>query len=727
MAVLLLNVSKLFGVAGIIAVAANTFALIRFRRKRMTPFENPIDESQELLARFPIDRDVDDDGFFFAIATNSSLLEKDAWPMFPVKSEDVTSKEVDDSDHKEGMETGSQDGSQLNLFESETDLKDKITGEQKLGEDTENKDKNLCENSRNVSTVHIDETSENSKKEEGCSQHRDCHDSSLDEWELLSMEQTADKEQKSHEQIFGFPSLADHSESEVDNMDLGDGKELYKMSDQHVELHGSAAGKADKLLDPTLEGLIKGFENLKKEHKEAVPQANVHCLEENPSFWYNPDEELHMAKETNATVLRMGIDWSRIMPKEPLDGVEEAINQEALDQYRLFTERVHTHGLRVMLTLFHSSLPAWASAYGGWQNDKTIDYFIEYTRVVVEKLCDLVDFWITFNEPNVFALTEYCTGGQTNLFQAAATVLSRRVFRNVINRMATAHIKAYDIIHDIRQKSSRKLDVGIAHRASFMQPYGLFDMSTVKFSNWMTNCTYVDIVCKKLDFLGINYYGQEFVSSFGLKLVDNEEYSEAGKGIYPDGLYRELLELHNRYKKFNVPFIVTENGVADATDYLRRPYILEHLLAVKAAMNKGVPVKGYCYCALSDNWERANEHSLQFGLASIDCERNPKLVQRPSYYLLSEVAKSGSITKEQRDKAWAQLQNAVMQENIHVIYLGIGDQSTTSLGAVEKRVVRSFVKKDWRFGHYKPDGLRDPLSCTIRYLWKLPSMAFERH
>ncbi|GLJ29755.1 hypothetical protein SUGI_0587400 [Cryptomeria japonica] len=109
--------------------------------------------------------------------------------------------------------------------------------------------------------------------------------------------------------------------------------------------------------------------------------------------------------------------------------------------------------------------------------------------VVVEKLCDLVDFWIAFNEPNVFSLIEYCTGGQTNLFQAASKVLSQRVFGNVINRMATTHIKAYDIIHDIRQKSSRNLDVGIAHCASFMQPYGLFDMSTVKFSNWMRNCT----------------------------------------------------------------------------------------------------------------------------------------------------------------------------------------------------------------------------------------------
>ncbi|KAH9324413.1 hypothetical protein KI387_004591, partial [Taxus chinensis] len=675
MAVLLLNVSKLFGVAGIIAVAANTFALLRFRRKKLAPFENPIDESQEFLASFPIDKNVDDDGFFFAIATASTLLEKDTWSKFLGKSEDVTSTKVEDGDHQEETESRPQGGSHFNLFNSETNVNVKNSGEQKLGEGTENTDKHGGQKPRNASTVHVDEVSENCKKLQGSKQN---YEPSLDEWEILNMEQTADKEQESREQLSRFPFLTCHSKSEVDDINLRDQEKLHKMSDRHLELHGSVTEKVEKLLDPTLGGLMKGFDNIKNEHKEVFTQSNIHCPEEKPSFWYNLDEELHLAKETNVTVFRMGIDWSRIMPKEPIDGVEEAINQEALDQYRSSIERVHTNGLRVMLTLFHCSLPAWASAYGGWQKDKTIDYFIEYTRVVVERLCDLVDFWITFNEPNVFALTEYCSGGRKNLLQGAATVLSRRVFRNVINRMAAAHLKAYDVIHDIRQKTTRKMNVGITHHISFVQPYGLFDMYAVKVRNLMTNCTYVDIVCRKLDFLGINYYGQEFISSFGLKLVDNEEYSETGKGIYPDGLYKELLDFHNRYKKFNVPFIVTENGVADATDHLRRPYILEHLLAVKAAMNKGVPVKGYCYCALSDNWDSANEHSLQFGLAAIDSERDRKLVLHPSFYLFSEVAKTGSITKDQRDKAWAELQSVVIQESLHIICLGVDDRGAMS-------------------------------------------------
>lgn len=74
------------------------------------------------------------------------------------------------------------------------------------------------------------------------------------------------------------------------------------------------------------------------------------------------------------------------------------------------------------------------------------------------------------------------------------------------------------------------------------------------------------------------------ISGSGLKLVDTDEYSESGRGVYPDGLYRTLLQFHEKYKHLNVPFIITENGVSDETDLIRLPYILEHLLAVYAAM-----------------------------------------------------------------------------------------------------------------------------------------------
>jgi galactolipid galactosyltransferase len=36
--------------------------------------------------------------------------------------------------------------------------------------------------------------------------------------------------------------------------------------------------------------------------------------------------------------------------------------------------------MRVMLTLFHHSLPPWAGEYGGWKVEKTVNYFREFVR-----------------------------------------------------------------------------------------------------------------------------------------------------------------------------------------------------------------------------------------------------------------------------------------------------------------------------------------------------------
>lgn len=80
------------------------------------------------------------------------------------------------------------------------------------------------------------------------------------------------------------------------------------------------------------------------------------------------------------------------------------------------------------------------------------------------------------------------------------------------------------------------------------------------------------------------FVDQEVIAGAGLKLVETDEYSESGRGVYPDGLFRVLLHFHERYKHLNVPFIITENGVSDETDLIRQPYLLEHLLAIYAAM-----------------------------------------------------------------------------------------------------------------------------------------------
>ncbi|PKA51544.1 Beta-glucosidase-like SFR2, chloroplastic [Apostasia shenzhenica] len=345
-----------------------------------------------------------------------------------------------------------------------------------------------------------------------------------------------------------------------------------------------------------MEAMIRGFE---KYSDNTEPDSSIECShkiaawhnvpqpKERLRFWSDPDTELKLAKDSGISVFRMGIDWTRIMPKEPQTSLNEIVNFAALERYRSIIERVHSYGMKVMLTLFHHSLPPWAGEYGGWKLEKTVHYFMDFTRLVVDRISDLVDYWVTFNEPHVFCMLTYCVGawpgGNPDMIEAATSALPTGVLNQALHQMAVAHSLAYDYIHNESQ-SKRNVIVGIAHHVSFIRPYGLFDVASVTLANSLTLFPYVDIISDKLDFLGINYYGQEVISGPGLKLVDNNEYSESGRGVYPDGLFRVLHQFHERYKHLKLPFIITENGISDETDLIRRPYILEHLLAVYSAI-----------------------------------------------------------------------------------------------------------------------------------------------
>ncbi|XP_057428276.1 galactolipid galactosyltransferase SFR2, chloroplastic-like [Lotus japonicus] len=445
---------------------------------------------------------------------------------------------------------------------------------------------------------------------------------------------------------------------------------------------------------------------------------NVPNPEERLKFWTQPNRELQLAKNTGITVFRMGIDWSRIMPKEPEgNNPLESINYAALESYKLILENVRSDGMKVMLTLFHHSLPPWSGEYGGWKVEKTVDYFMLFTRLIVTHLSKWVDYWVTFNEPHVFCMLTYCAGvwpagDQPSRLDALPT----GGFRKAMQWISIAHANAYDYIHETLVSSNPI--VGVAHHVAFTRPYGLFDVSWVSLMNSCTLFSYIDGICNKLDFIGINYYGQEVVSGFALKLVEDMEYSESGRGVYPDGLYRMLLHFHERYKHLKLPFIITENGVSDETDLIRRPYLVEHLLAIHAAMTMGVPVLGYLFWTISDNWEWADGYGPKFGLVAVDRANSLQRTRRPSYHLFSEIAKTGKITREDREAAWDELQRAAKEKKTRPFYRCVNKHGKMDSGGLDEPIQRPYIERDWRFGHYEMHGLQDYLSIFFRFLMR---------
>ncbi|CAA0841931.1 Beta-glucosidase-like SFR2- chloroplastic [Striga hermonthica] len=489
----------------------------------------------------------------------------------------------------------------------------------------------------------------------------------------------------------------------------------------------SRSMKRKKKLRLAMEASIRGFEKYEDIegpesgegcHHTVASWHNVPHPEERLRFWSDPDTELKLAKDTGIQVFRMGIDWTRIMPVEPVNGFKATTNFAALERYKWIINRVHSYGMKVMLTLFHHSLPPWAAEYGGWKLEKTVDYFMEFTRVVVDTVSELVDYWVTFNEPHVFCMLTYCAGawpgGNPDLLEAATSALPTGVYNQAMHWMAIAHSKAYDYIHE--KSATLSAIVGVAHHVSFMRPHGLFDIAAVSVANSLTLFPFMDSISEKLDYIGINYYGQEVVSGAGLKLVESDEYSESGRGVYPDGLYRVLLHFHERYKHLRVPYIITENGISDDTDLIRRPYILEHLLATYAAMIMGVPILGYLFWTISDNWEWADGYGPKFGLVAVDRSHNLERSPRPSYHLFSKIVKSGKIERLDRARAWRELQAAAKERKKRPFYRAVNKHGLMYAGGLDKPILRPYIVRDWRFGHYEMEDLQDPLSRLARFV-----------
>ncbi|VFQ60999.1 unnamed protein product [Cuscuta campestris] len=144
--------------------------------------------------------------------------------------------------------------------------------------------------------------------------------------------------------------------------------------------------------------------------------------------------------------------------------------------------------------------------------------------------------------------------------------------------------------------------------------------------------------------------------------------------------------------------------------------MLEHLLAISAAIVAGVPVLGYLFWTISDNWEWADGYGPKFGLVAVDRLKDLARIPRPSYHLFSKVVRSGKITKADRENTWNELQLVVKEGKTREFYRAVNKHGLMYAGGLDEPVRRPYVERDWRFGHYEMEGLQDPLSRFSRFI-----------
>ncbi|MCD7446841.1 Beta-glucosidase-like sfr2, chloroplastic [Datura stramonium] len=688
--------TKLAGVLLTITVAANAFSFSVYRRKNLKRFHSPINDSADVLAHFNVNPSEGEKGFFFGLATAPAHVEDrldDAWLQFAENTESHEHQQPKPADAIMGSATG--DGG----FQQ--------------------------------APLPLREVTKTIKRKRSLKIAMEAQIRGFEKY--MEVEEPTPTEQCRHN-VAAWHNVP-HPEERLRFWSDPD-TELKLAKDTGVQVFRMGVDWSRIMLEEPLSGL--------KETETLLMQAAIdRAVARAYMRWSVRDSgEVEVACDSLAATPMLVMILSdgnpflhpmmvlRQLRIDPNNRVLFSDNQKrylhlrflvnfaALERYKWIINRVRSYGMKVMLTLFHHSLPPWAGDYGGWKLEKTVDYFMEFTRLVVDSVADLVDYWITFNEPHVFCMLTYCAGawpgGNPDMLEVATSALPMGVFNQTMNWIAIAHSKAYDYIHEKSKPASAI--VGVAHHVSFMRPYGLFDVTAVSVANSMTLYPFLDSISDKMDYIGINYYGQEVICGAGLKLVETDEYSESGRGVYPDGLFRVLLQFDERYKHLNLPFIITENGVSDGTDLIRQPYLLEHLLATYAAMIMGVRVLGYLFWTISDNWEWADGYGPKFGLVAVDRANNLARIPRPSYNLFSKVVESGKIMREDREQVWGELQTAAKEGKRRPFYRSVNKYGLMYAGGLDEPIWRPYIERDWRFGHHEMEGLQDPLSRFARYL-----------
>ena len=325
------------------------------------------------------------------------------------------------------------------------------------------------------------------------------------------------------------------------------------------------------------------------------------------NYYLNYEHYFDLAKELNQNVHRFSPSWSRIQPEEG------KFDRKHLEHYRKLILALKERGITPMVTIWHWTLPIWMAEKGGWQNSKFPEYFEQYTRFVVEELHDVVDLWLTTNEPMIYTSLAYIMGKfppQKNNLLAVP-----KVFYNFIE----THKKAYKVIHDIDENAM----VGIAQNLSFVDAYdkdSAPNKAAASVFNFFRNRLFLELTKNYQDFLGINYYFHDRIKFDPISLsplkVKNEdkEVSDLGWEIYPKGLYYVLKDL----KKYNLPIYITENGLADKEDKKRAKFITGHLKQIHRAIEDGVDVRGYMHWSLIDNFEWVDGYGPRFGLVEMN-------------------------------------------------------------------------------------------------------------
>ncbi|RCG33251.1 beta-glucosidase [Sphaerisporangium album] len=398
-------------------------------------------------------------------------------------------------------------------------------------------------------------------------------------------------------------------------------------------------------------------------------------------------DDVAMMAELGLTAYRFSVSWPRIMP----DGAGE-VNQAGLDFYRRLADELLAHGIDPYLTLYHWDLPQALEDAGGWPARDTAKRFADFAACVHQALGDRVRNWSTVNEPWCAAFLGYASGEHAPGRRDPAASIRAAHHLNLAHGLAVQALRAQDAgariggsvnLYAVTPATDDPADVEAARRIDGLQnrffldallkgsyPEDvLADLSAVTEIDFIRDGD-METISTPFDTLMVNYYSRFTVSGApggsssaaaaptgaGSPWPGSEHVSFVNGGrpvtsmgweIDDLGLYEVLQRVATDYP--GIPLIISENGAAfddvvdggEIDDQERLAYIDAHLRACHAAIEAGVPLRGYFAWSLMDNFEWAWGYGKRFGLVYVDYATQRRTPKASAHWYAGTIRRGG--------------------------------------------------------------------------------------
>jgi 6-phospho-beta-glucosidase len=408
--------------------------------------------------------------------------------------------------------------------------------------------------------------------------------------------------------------------------------------------------------------------------------------------YHHYKEDIALFAEMGFKVYRFSISWSRMIPQ----GTGE-VNPKGIAYYNNLINECLKYNIVPLVTMFHFDMPAALDERGSWSNPDSVDWFVNFAKVMFENFGDRVKYWLTINEQNMLTLVGPVIG--TLHIPAGTTNVLKETYQQN-HHMLVAQAKAMALCHKMipDAKIGPAPNISLVYAASCKPQDVLASQNFNAIRNWLyldmaVYGRYNNLVWSYLeendatpefapgdeealanghpDFIGFNYYSTATVaySDGSEALKDGDQQSAGGiPGVYktvknpnlprtefnweidPIGFRNTLREVYSRY---HLPIIITENGLGaydtlgedgKIHDTYRINYLRAHIEQMRLAITDGVEMMGYCPWSAIDLISTHEGMRKRYGFVYVDRDefdlKTMKRYRKDSFYWYKKVIAS---------------------------------------------------------------------------------------